>query len=114
MSDTHSTRPPVPPVPATPEEQKKRAEQAKADADKRRDEASKKLDEDDKARHEAVVEAAKREEGKPTPTQRELDLVKLGHTIEEHEDDGSGPEVLPGASRRDMTGQVGGGKYKTK
>ena len=31
--------------------------------------------------------------GKPTPTQEENDLAKLGAPIESHEDDGSGPDV---------------------
>jgi len=97
MSDTHHTPTPVFGAPPTEEQKaaaKKRAEEVKADADKRRDEASKKLDEADKARQEAIAEAGKHE-GKPTPTQRELDLVKLGHAIEEHEDDGSGPDIAP-------------------
>jgi hypothetical protein len=119
MSDTHHPSPPVFGAPPTEEQKaaaKKRAEEAKADADKRREEASKKLDEDEKARQEAIAEAGKREaEVTPTPTQRELNLGKLGHTIDEHEDDGSGPEVIPGQVRRDLTSESGGKqKYKTK
>jgi len=64
--------------------------------------ANKRLDEDDKARVERNAEAEKRRtQAKPTPTQREADLAKLGLLdIDSKEDDGSGPEVMPAHVRR--------------
>jgi hypothetical protein len=39
-----------------------------------------------------AVEESTKNMGKPTPTQEENDLAKLGVPIETHEDDGSGPQ----------------------
>ncbi len=39
-------------------------------------------------------EAAERLKGKPTPTQEENDRFAVGEHIMEHEDDGSGPELV--------------------
>ena len=45
-----------------------------------------------KAKAKVVEEVAKRQSGKPTPTQEELDRVALGEHLATHEDDGSGPD----------------------
>ena len=71
-----------------------RAEQVKQDAEARKENAKKQLAEAQEARKEQD-EARKALEGsKPTPTQEENDLAKLGVHMVEHEDDGSGPEKL--------------------
>ena len=44
------------------------------------------------AKEKSVEEATKRLNAKPTPTQEENDLAKMGVPIETHEDDGSGPD----------------------
>lgn len=51
--------------------------------------AKKALAEDRKVREKSAAEFAERMKGKPTPTQQELDLAKLGATFTEHEADGS-------------------------
>jgi hypothetical protein len=56
--------------------------------------AKEQLAKQNEERRKAIEEAAKRmESGKPTPTQEENDLARLGVGFETHEDDGSGPEV---------------------
>ena len=40
------------------------------------------------------VEAASKSAGKPTPTQEENDLAKLGFPVDPKEPDGSGPVVI--------------------
>ena len=69
---------------------------AKAQADtakKHADDTRKKLKEDRDAREKVSKERAKTAgEIKPTPTQEENDLAASGVYIEEHEDDGSGPD----------------------
>lgn len=56
--------------------------------------AKEQLAKEQEARKKSNEESAKRMEGgKPTPTQEENDLAKLGVVLESHEDDGSGPEV---------------------
>ena len=46
-------------------------------------------------RDKANLEAMKRmDSSKPTPTQEENDLAKLGIQVDEKEDDGSGPTVI--------------------
>jgi len=55
--------------------------------------AVKGVDDRAKAQEEANAEAQRRsDEAKPTPTQRENDLAKVGVVVEEKEDDGSAPE----------------------
>jgi len=112
-------KPTVTPAPTaavvTPEEAKRQAEQANKSRDDARQAADKRLDEEAKARHEANVEAGRRQaEGKPTPTQRENDLAKLGLLDhDEKEDDGSGPEIMPGGLRRDISAEDAA-KYRTR
>ena len=79
--------------------------------------ANKRLDEDDKAREASNLEVMeRRNKGKPTPTQRESDLAKLGLLdIDSKEDDGSGPEVyLPNTRRSAMNAGQGNEPYKTR
>jgi hypothetical protein len=87
------------------------ATRARADAQAA---AIKKLDEDDKARQEAIVEAGQRQlKMKPTPTQRENDLAKLGLLdIDSKEDDGSGPDPHD-LQQRALTADAQG-RYKTR
>src|SRR6516165_56637 len=60
------------------------------------DHAKKLLAEDKKLRDKSAAEFAERSKGKPTPTQEELDLAKLGATFTEHEADGSNPDPAGG------------------
>jgi hypothetical protein len=62
-----------------------------------RDTAAKKLvDDGKKLQADAVAEFNAGIKGaKPTPTPEECDAAVLGHPLEEHEDDGSGPERYP-------------------
>ena len=79
-----------------------KAEHAKADAaakqrtddqKKHAEDVKKKLGEERQAREKASKEREKTAgEVKPTPTQEENDLAASGVYIEEHEDDGSGPD----------------------
>ena len=79
--------------------------------------ATKAVDDAAKAKADAVAETEKRiNSGKPTPTQRENDLAKLGALDpDEKEDDGSGPDPAnqPLANVRALTGDQGG-DYKTR
>jgi|SRR5215831_6108885 len=64
----------------------------------------------DQTRKEAEERLSK---GKPTPTQEENDLTRLGAHITEHEDDGSGPP--PHAPKpRSMESKPSGGGYQTR
>jgi len=58
-------------------------------ADDAMEAAKKALAEERKIREKSAAEYAERMKGKPTPTQEELDLAKLGATFTEHEADGS-------------------------
>ena len=62
------------------------------------------------------VEEAYGHQGKPTPTQEENDLAKLGVTLEEHEDDGSGPspEWKTTITRQSEAKKPSGGGYQTR
>jgi hypothetical protein len=70
------------------------------------------------------AEADKRmSESKPTPTQEENDLARLGSPVLEKEPDGSGPDphnlplgaVAPGATvKRDVAANQPAGTYKTR
>lgn len=92
------------------------ANQAAEDARKRLEDhknaSVQRLDEEDKARAEAVAETERRQNAsKPTPTQRENDLAKLGALdIDSKEDDGSGPEPV----YQRVAVPQDGGKYKTR
>jgi hypothetical protein len=54
--------------------------------------ARKMLEQDRKVLEKIRSDYAMRSKGKPTPTQEELDMAKLGAHIIEHEDDGGGPD----------------------
>jgi hypothetical protein len=49
---------------------------------------------DDQAKVNAEV-MRKQDESRPTPTQEENDLARLGHPVMDKEDDGSGPDRVP-------------------
>jgi len=56
--------------------------------------AKEQLSKDAEARKKQNEETAKRvEQSKPTPTQEENDMARLGADVVEKQDDGSGPEV---------------------
>jgi hypothetical protein len=60
-----------------------------------RNERTKAMQEQRDERTKANEEAMKRmDSSKPTPTQEENDLAKLGVMVDEKEDDGSGPTIL--------------------
>ena len=61
-----------------------------------------------KASREQFVERTK---GKPTPTQEENDLAACGAHIDEHEDDGSGPDTY---NPRYLEGGKPAGSYETR
>jgi hypothetical protein len=77
--------------------------------------AARKIDQESKARHEANVEAdQRRSQSKPTPTQRENDLAKLGALDHDSkEDDGSGPDMAT-VTRREVVSNDDPAKYKTR
>lgn len=50
--------------------------------------------EDQKVLAESRAQYHERMKGKPTPTQKECDLIKLGMPIPNKEADGAGPEVV--------------------
>ena len=52
--------------------------------------AKQQVDQSNKEKQKIVAEAYGHQ-GKPTPTQEENDLARLGVPFEKHEDDGSGP-----------------------
>jgi hypothetical protein len=63
------------------------------------------------------VEEAYAHQGKPTPTQEECDLAKLGVALEEHEDDGSGPspQIKTVITRQSEAKKPeGSGNYQTR
>jgi hypothetical protein len=65
-----------------------------------------------------AVKEAYAYQGKPTPTQEECDLAKLGVPLDEHEDDGSGPSpqfrtvITRESEPAKNTGDAG--KYQTR
>src|SRR5262245_542660 len=70
-----------------------------------------------------IDEGLKRmETGKPTPTQEENDLARLGVSLENHEDDGSGPELVRVTVQRPLeskqmepqTGRPAAQQYQTR
>jgi len=65
-------------------------------ADDAMEAAKKLLAEERKIREKSAQEYAERSKGKPTPTQEELDLTKLGATFSKHEEDGSNPDPAGG------------------
>lgn len=70
-----------------------RADHARRPRNSARSDAANRLHDDNEARHAANMEAEdRRNNSRPTPTQHENDLAKLGHSVDEKEDDGSGPE----------------------
>jgi hypothetical protein len=64
----------------------------------------------DKSTAEASEQLSK---GKPTPTQEENDLAKLGAALDEHEDDGSGPSPTYHTVRTVEADKPAGG-YQTR
>lgn len=53
--------------------------------------------------------------GKPTPTQKECDLIKAGAPPAEKESDGAGPEVRYGFKQLEASSPSGGGStYSTR
>jgi hypothetical protein len=70
------------------------------------EDAKKKLAEDREAQAKRIADADERQKGKPTPTQEENDLAKMGVNVAEKEDDGSGPERLPGETREAAEARV--------
>lgn len=56
---------------------------------------AKAMQEQREQRAQATAEALKRSESsQPTPTQEENDLARLGITVDDKQDDGSGPTVI--------------------
>lgn len=65
------------------------------------------------AKAKSVEDAKQATSGKPTPTQEENDLAKVGIPVETHEDDGSGPE--PGNPATKKHAEAGKpGAYQTR
>jgi len=78
--------------------------------------AKKALEKEREASNQSRKDAQERlSQGKPTPTQEENDLAKLGHHFTEHEDDGSGPEPHLAQRTRSMEAKPGSsGGYQTR
>lgn len=74
------------------------------------------LEKNREASEKSRAEADERTKGKPTPTQEENDLAALGHHVAEHEDDGSGPELVFGPMKRDVepAKKPAGAGYQTR
>ena len=69
------------------------AKQRTEDEKKRTEATKKKLADEREAREKASKASGKAAaDSKPTPTQEENDLVASGVPVQEHEDDGSGPD----------------------
>jgi hypothetical protein len=77
-------------------------------AEKRMAEDKKKIADENKARVEARAAHDKVFLGRPTPTQEECDLIKLGHAVELEPDGSTDPY-----SSKAMEAEHGGG-YKTR
>jgi hypothetical protein len=107
MADQHQPSH-APPAPASaPAPAAKPASHADRMADDK-----KKLQEDRDQRAKEAVERDKKR-GTPTPTQEEIDLVKLGHQVE-LANDGSGPDP---SDERNTVKHIGGkpaGEYSTR
>jgi len=86
------------------------------DEKKRAEEAKKKLGEERKAREEASKASAKEgvQASTPTPTQEENDLAVMGCNVMEKEDDGSGPEPVPGQTKQSEAKPAPRGTYETR
>jgi hypothetical protein len=84
--------------------------------DPRRKAAEKSIDEDAKARADSVAASEQIMASQPTPTQREVDLAKLGVDVSEKEDDGSGPDPNEddGVARKQVTPGAAPAKYETR
>jgi hypothetical protein len=86
------------------------------DEKKRAEEAKKKLGEERKAREEASKASAKEgvQASTPTPTQEENDLAVMGCNVMEKEDDGSGPEPVPGQAKQSEAKPAPRGSYEPR
>src|SRR5215831_3223264 len=76
------------------------------------EEAKKMLAEDRKIVEEGHKQFHDHAKGKPTPTQEENDLVKLGASVSMKQDDGSGPPPTVGVTR--SMGAGAPGAYQTR
>jgi hypothetical protein len=86
------------------------ADEAKAAADKKLAEDKKKIAADNEARAKFYADRAKHL-GRPTPTQEECDLIRLGNHIE-LSPDGSPPDPWnTGQSKESAAANHGGGGY---
>jgi hypothetical protein len=89
------------------------------DHTKQRNEAAKKqLASDKEARQRSTEEYQKRMKGRPTPTQEECDLIKLGAAPDALEPDGSDPDpnngLIFGQHSRQLEPAHSGGGYQTR
>lgn len=76
------------------------------------DEAVQGVDHRAKTKEEMVAESEKRQSARPTPTQREADLMRVGAFNPDDRDDTSGPDDTV---ERTMAGHVpGGNAYETR
>lgn len=66
------------------------------------------------AKAKSVEDAKQATSGKPTPTQEENDLAKVGIPVETHEDDGSGPEPGGAQDKRKAAEAGKPGAYQTR
>jgi hypothetical protein len=61
------------------------------------------------------VEEAYANQGTPTPTQEENDIVALGGSVDPHADDGSGPSPeMKMTTRQSEPSKPSGGNYQTR
>jgi hypothetical protein len=66
--------------------------------------------EEQKAVEKSLADYKERTKGRPTPTQEECDLAKLGAPVEHKQESGAGPD--PRATRQMESGA--GGAYQTR
>ena len=73
--------------------------------------AKEQLSKDREVREKIVEEVTKKTSTKPTPTQEENDLAKLGQPVEHKQDDGGGPDPHV---QREAKPAAGHGTYQTR
>jgi hypothetical protein len=84
------------------------------EAKKRMAEDKKKLETEREARAKAQAEHQKKMTGRPTPTQEEADLIKLGHHPELEPDGSTDPYAVPTTTETKHMEHAEGKPYQTR
>lgn len=111
---TKTTSPTPPPAQPTPAQVKAQSDEAAKQRKEQRAETEAQLDEDDKEREEAAIkDGQERLKVKPTPSQRESDLARLGQLHpDDREPSGAPPE--PGSKAAKDREREKAGDYKSR